>query len=208
MAERITETLVKNLTRPATGNKIVYDTDLRGFGVRATAAGAKAFVVNYRSGGRERRITIGGYPEWSAAAARKRAEELKRQIDLGQDPLERRKEERAALTVEELCALYIERHLPKKREKSQREDQSIIRTIILPTLGTKKAGAITYSDIEDIHRQVSARAPYRANRAVALLSKMFSLAIKWGVVTVNPAKGIDRNPEQPRARYLEPDLKF
>ena len=70
MAERITETLVKKLPCPARGNRIVYDSDLKGFGVRVTAASAKAFVLNYRIGGRERRYTIGSYPDWSAAAAR------------------------------------------------------------------------------------------------------------------------------------------
>ncbi|WP_198157580.1 hypothetical protein [Methylobacterium nodulans] len=44
MAARITETLVKSLPSPARGNRITYDTDLKGFGVRVTAAGAKAFA--------------------------------------------------------------------------------------------------------------------------------------------------------------------
>ena len=148
VAERITETLVKKLLIPPNGNKIVYDSDLKGFGVRATAAGAKAFVVNYRIGGRERRYTIGSYPEWSATAARKRAEELKRKIDLGQDPLVHRREERAALTVSQLCDLYAERHLPKKSEKSRRDDVAIIRTIVIPRLGNIKAAAVRYSDID------------------------------------------------------------
>jgi len=132
MAERITETLVKKLPSPTKGNKIAYDSDLKGFGVRVTAAGAKAFVLNYRTGGLERRYTIGSYPEWSATAARKHAEDLKRRIDLGQDPLAHRREERGSLTINQLCELYAERHLPKKGEKSQRDDMAIIRTIVNP----------------------------------------------------------------------------
>jgi integrase len=205
MAERITETLVKKLPRPARGNKIVYDSDLKGFGVRVTAADAKAFVLNYRIGGHERRFTIGGYPEWSATAARKHAEDLKRRIDLGQDPLAHRREERASLTVNQLCELYAERHLPKKRESSQRDDMAIIRTIVIPRLGNMKAAAVRYADIDSLHRDISARAPYRANRVVALLSKIFSLAIKWEIVAENPAKGIDKNPEHLRNRYLLPE---
>ena len=54
-----------------------------------TAAGSRAFVLNYyrRSDGRERRYTIGGFPEWSAAAAREEAKRLKREIDGGADPV-------------------------------------------------------------------------------------------------------------------------
>lgn len=203
MGELITETLVKKLPCPPNGNRILYDSKLKGFGVRATSGGAKSFVLNYRSGGRERRITIGGYPEWSAAAARKEAVGLKRRIDLGEDPLARRNEDRAAATVSELCALYEERHLPKKRPSSQRDDRSIIERVVKPRFGRVKVAALRFIDVEAMHRDLSQTAPYAANRAVALISKMYSLAIKWGLATDNPAKGIDRNVEQPRARYLD-----
>jgi integrase len=43
---------------------------------------------------------------------------------------------------------------------------------------------------------------HRANRVVALLSKMFNLAILWGWRADNPAKGVERNREEKRHRYL------
>ena len=50
-----------------------------------TAAGARAFVLNYRTkAGRERRFTIGSFPEWKTAAARIEAAELKKRIDRGE----------------------------------------------------------------------------------------------------------------------------
>ncbi len=203
MASRLNETLVKNLSPPAKGNQITYDTELKGFGVRVTAKGAKSFVLNYRVGGQERRITIGGYPEWTVAAARERAKELKRQIDVGADPMAERHEDRGAATMADLCDLYIERHLPKKSPSSQKDDLAIINKIILPRFGKTKAASIRYPDIEALHRELTINAPYRANRTVALLSKIFSLAIKWEELAENPAKGIERNPEHPRARYLD-----
>ena len=52
--------VVKTLESPAEGNKIYYDTKVRGFGRRVTAAGHHSFILNYRTGsGRERRHTIG-----------------------------------------------------------------------------------------------------------------------------------------------------
>ncbi len=205
MAKRLTETLVKNLAPPAKGNQITYDTELKGFGVRVTAKGAKAFILNYRVGGQEHRLTIGGYPEWSAAAAREKAKEYKRRVDVGADPMAERHEERAAATMGELCDLYIERHLPKKRPSSQRDDRSIIARVIVPRFGKAKVASIRYTDVEALHRALSASAPYAANRVVALLSKMFSLAIKWEMITENPAKGVERNAEHARARYLSVD---
>src|ERR1700731_2501740 len=70
--------LVRELPAPASGNRITYDRGgkepVKGFGIRVTAAGAKAFVLNYTIAGRERRLTIGGYPAWSVAAAREQAQ--------------------------------------------------------------------------------------------------------------------------------------
>jgi integrase len=65
-----------------------------------------------------------------------------------------------------------------------------------------KVAAVTQSDIDRLHRQLSTRAPYRANRLAALLSKMFALAIRWKLRSDNPAKGLERNQEEKRSRYL------
>jgi len=51
---------------------------------------------------------------------------------------------------------------------------------------------------------MSERAPYRANRLAALLSKMLALAIRWQMRTDNPAQGIERNHEEKCECYLSP----
>src|SRR5579875_3524377 len=120
MAQYLTDRIVEALPRPAAGNQITYDGGekaVRGFGVRVTSAGGRAFVLNYRASGRERRITIGSYPDWSVKAARERAKELKRRIDLGEDPMAERHAERAAPTIEALAARYLAEHAPRKRPR-------------------------------------------------------------------------------------------
>ena len=204
MVTKLTDAVVKSLPVPATGNKIRYDTDLKGFGCRVTAAGARAFVLNfYTRSGRERRITIGSYPEWKVSAARKEAELLKQRVDRGEDPLADLEADRGAKTMAHLCERYIEQHLPKKRPSSQVDDRSMIEREILPVLKHLKVVDVTYSDVDGVHRRISKRGKkHRANRVVALLSKMFSLSIRWGWRTDNPALGIERNPEAKRDRYL------
>ncbi len=64
MADELTDKLAKAMPGHETGNRITYDVDVKGFGVRVTSAGAKAFILNYRAGGRERRITSGSHPDW------------------------------------------------------------------------------------------------------------------------------------------------
>ena len=75
-SERLTDKLVRALPVPEKGATITYDADVPGFGARVTANDARSFVLNYLSAGRERRMTIGRFPTWSATAAREEAREL------------------------------------------------------------------------------------------------------------------------------------
>ena len=63
MAQVLSEKVMGTLSPPAMGNRVCDDTEVRGFGVWATYAGARSFVVNDRARGRERRVTIGSHPD-------------------------------------------------------------------------------------------------------------------------------------------------
>jgi len=55
--------------------------------VRVTPKGTKSFVLLYRSGGRQRRLTIGRYPTLSLSDARRKAQEALRDAALGGESL-------------------------------------------------------------------------------------------------------------------------
>jgi integrase len=178
-----------------------------GFGVRVTAGGAVAFVLNYRrkADGLERRYTIGAFPDWSVAAARERAKELKRHIDSGGDPIGEVRATREAPTVADLCARVAEEHMSKKSRGWRTDFASIVRDDVLPALGRMKVAAVEFEHIERLHRDVSKRAPVRANRMHGMLTKAFALAIKWKLRADNPCRGVERNQEYRRQRYLTVD---
>ncbi len=205
MAEKLTDKRVRTLPAPTSGNQITYDTEVRGFGFRITAAGAKAFVLNYRIGGRERRYTIGAHPDWSVAAAREEAKRLKRQVDQGYDPMGQRHADRAAPTVTDLADRYLEEHAVRKVARAQKDDRAMLEKIVLPAIGRLKVHEVRREDIDQLHREVSQTRPIRANRVIQLLSKMFTLAIRWEYRADNPVKGLHRNPEPTRDRYLSSD---
>lgn len=204
MADLLTDSLIKALPAPATGNRITYDEKVKGFGVRITAAGTRAFILNYRTrSGRERRFTIGSFPDWKVAAARNEASELKKRVDRGEDPMAEVEADRDAKTMADLSKRFRDEHLPKKRAATKRDYEAMIDNEILPALKHIKVAEVTFSDVDDLHRKITKRGtPYRANRVVAVLSKMFSLAIQWKWRPDNPAKGIERNGEVKRSRYL------
>jgi integrase len=201
---RLSDKIVKQLPAPPRGNRITYDDAVKGFGCRVTTAGARAFILNYRrkADGRERRLTIGSVPDWGTAAAREEAKRLKREVDGGADPVGEHQEMRGAATVADLCNRFERDYVPRKRTSTQRVYRQQIAADILPAIGRMKVATASHADIDALHHKLSARAPTHANRVLALLSKMFSLSIRWGWRTDNPCRGIERNQEHKRHRYL------
>jgi integrase len=203
---QLSDRIVKQLAAPARGNKIAYDSWVKGFGCRVTAAGARSFILNYRrkADGRERRFTIGQFPAWSTAAAREEAKRLKREVDGGGDPVGAQEESRGAATVADLAERFLREYLPRKQPLTQRGYRQQIAVDILPAIGRMKVAGVSYTDIDALHRAITERgSPTHANRVLALLSRMFSLAVKWGWREgSNPVKGVERNAEHKRHRYL------
>jgi integrase len=177
-------------------------TEVTGFGLRVTAAAARSFVLNYRIAARERRYTIGSYPDWSVAAAREQAKELKRKVDIGHDPMGRRHEDRAAPTVAQLATRYLEEYAVRKAHRSRKDEESMLRNLVLPSIGKLKVPEVRHDDIDQLHREIGQSRPVRANRVLQVLSKMFALATRWGYRSDNPVLGWHRNPEHRRSRYL------
>jgi integrase len=204
MSERLVDKMVKELPAPAGGNKITYDADLAGFGCRVTAAGARSFILNYRHSGRERRLTIGSFPTWTVKQARARAEDLRRQVDRGEDPLAERDEDRAGCTVGDLWEMYKKDILPKRRETTAVEYQREATQYILPRLGRLKVAEVSREDVAALHREIEKAHPYQANRVLALVSVLFNLAVERELRTDNPCVRIPKAPEERRETFLSP----
>src|SRR6516165_11298029 len=170
MADKLFDASVKKLAKPERGNRIYYDTEVTGFGCRVTAAGARSFVLNYRTAsGRERRYTIGAFPDWTTTTARAEAKRLKLEIRAnGHDPVGALEEGRGAPTIADLCNRYITEHLPKKRASSASEDRSLINQRILPELRHHPVSEVGFADVDALHRKITrSGTPYRANRVLA-----------------------------------------
>jgi integrase len=205
-AQKLTDKLVREFPAPATGYDLYPDVEVKGLWARVTAGGSRSFVLNYRNAQRrERRLTIGQHPSWTVRQARNEAANLKRDIDRGRDPVAERKEARAAgVMVAELADRYVGEHArSKKKASSAVEDERNIRNHIKPTLGGLGVAAVSSGDIARLHHRMR-QWPTGANRVLALLSKMFSLAETWKLRPQhsNPCRGIDKYPETKRERLI------
>jgi integrase len=207
----LTESQARKIEAP-TGkpNRIVWDSDgegkgsaVPGFGLRVSRAGNKSFILDYRISGRKRRYTIGRFDDgtWTVKAARERAGKLRQQVDNGIDPLAAERAARGAPTLRDLWARFEAEHLTKRRESTRKAYRSLWKAYG-GKLAARKVAELESHEIESQHARIAAKTPYRANRWLAMLSKMFSLAVRWKWRSDNPCKGIERAPEYRRERYL------
>jgi integrase len=206
--KRLTDAIVRRLPLPQQGKAITVDADVPGFGARVTANAHRSFILRYTTrAGRERTYTIGNASVWRTTDARDKARELRREIEDGGDPLGDIEDERAAPTVLDLIERFRVEHLPKKRPRTASEYGYLLQLHIEPHFGRHtKVADVRFEDVDALHRRITkSGSPYAANRTIALLSKMFALAIKWRMRETNPVKGIERNKEYHRRRYLSGD---
>ena len=208
---------ISKLPCPEKGQRLVWDSDVPGFGVRITAAGARSFIFNYRvrGTGRERRYTIGSVADWKVTAAREEAKRLRKVVDLGGDPIgeiedERRKadeEKRRSKTVGQLIDRFEEEHLPSLRPATQKFYKLALKNHLRPALGKKRINDVDRSDVEKIFRKLTDLGQkHQANQCVTLAGVLFRYAAKWGWHTgENPTQDFEKNRLSGRERYLLPD---
>jgi integrase len=162
------------------------------------------------------KVTIGRTDLIAPEQARKKARELAAEVELGGDPAARRRAEREArrakavkVPVRTMAALwrhYSAGDLKRRRASVQDSYYGTWRRELEPRFATRDVASITEQDLEAMHREVTKRAgPYAANRTLALASVLMTVAIKAKWRPDNPARGITRNREEGRERYLSPE---
>ena len=221
--QKLTEKVLRD-AEPAEGRDYqIFDTKVRGFAACIYRGGGRAFTLDYRYAGRQRRMTFARWPEWGATAARERAKELRREIDAGGDPLATRGALREAPRVSDLIKRYVELHLPHLAALNAADQRSMMVKFISPAWANMLVTEVSSYDVELLLNKVaegrarpakqkpnnrarklqgSKPTPVRANRVGEVVRKMFAYAIKWGWRDDNPAMGFRRRMETPRERYL------
>jgi integrase len=195
------------VTRPT----IFYDTDLTGFGLKASPTGALSYVVEYRPGvgGRsisKRRMVIGCPKTLTPDEARTQASGILARVRLGEDPSAERSNARKAENISELLTSFMDDHIRAKRKaRTAKLFQGYIKNHIEPVLGTRKAPTLTRADIERLHRTIGRTNPVTANRVLALIGAAYAYGTRSGHLPenmANPTSGIEKFREQVRERFL------
>jgi integrase len=184
-AGSLTEETIKGLRAPAKGNSITYFAGAtiqgakapRGFGVRVTTSGARAFILNYRLRGREHRFTIGAWPDWSALKAVREARNLRQRVDRGEDPLKDRAPIPTTKSVSSVIDDFMTRYVRNKERPLRSADQiqSAFDRLVKPRIGKIGVYELRRSHVAEMLDRVEDEAgPVQADRVRAYLRKALS----------------------------------
>ena len=213
MAKLATTTISKRTVEALKVEKdtVFWDRDQPGFGIRVYASGTKMYVVQSRAKGKSVRVTVGRHGVISADEARRRAARIVNRIKAGEDPVPEPLPARLAggPTVADLTARYMEKHVAVRcRESTADGIRKLLDKHILPEFGRLPLMAVERERVAAFHARLNG-VPYAANRAVALMSRMYAMAADWEMVPdgTNPCRGIVRHRERGRERFLT-DTEF
>ena len=187
----------------------IFDTEIRGFGLRVQSSGKMSWVLEYRPGGggrkiAKRRVKLGDVGDMTPDEARRAADKLRARVLAGEDPQAKKQEAREAATVAEIAETFLSDHVGAKRKpgtKAHYED--VLRRIVLPEIGTAKARDVTAAQISKIHLAWR-HTPFQANRVLSIVSSLYGFAARRGMIAkgINPAHGLEKYRENARERYL------
>ena len=192
----------------ATGADAVYwDGELTGFGVRVRKSGRKNYVLQTRVRGKLRWFTIGQHGRITAVEARAAAHQILAQTKKGIDPREADTRRKAEPVMAELGRRFLKEYVPVHcKPSTQAGYRRSVELFIDPALGDMRVSDVERKDIARLHHDMRDK-PYQANRALGVLSKMFSLAEVWGFRPngSNPCRHVKRYKERMRERFLSPE---
>ena len=207
---RITKRVVDCIS-PTDRDHVVWDADLPGFGVRVRPFGSKSYLVQYRAGSgrqaQQRRLTLGPVGKLTPEEARSLARRAIGAVANGEDPAKTRAVERKTLTISELTDRFMKEHVELKRKTATAVAYRVIaRMHVKPHLGTVKVENVSRADVARVHLAMKS-IPGQANRLLAFLSSMYGFAGRRGLVpeNFNPARGVEKFPEQRKERFLTPE---
>ena len=199
--------------KPEKHQRVIFDRHRdapKGFGLRVTPGGRIVFILRYLTeSGRDRRMDIGDYGTWSLAAARDRAEDLRREVDSGVDLLEKRRREKGEPTVSEAVDDFCKKRTDKLA--SGRAIRATLENHLVPELGRMKLRDVRRRDVIPVIENLAETKHRQAALLLTYTKQLFAWAedreiIEASVVaTLKPQRISKRMSPRSRARVLDDD---
>ncbi len=190
----LTDTAIKN-AKPAAKPTRLFDGG--GLYLEISPAGGKWWRLKYRFGGKEKRISLGVYPDVSLQTARKRRAEARERLAAGTDPGEVKKADKRAAKLaasnsfEAVALAWMEERRVSVELAQYEKTLARFRNDVFPWIGKRPIAEIDAPEVLTLLKRIDSRgARYTAHRVRAELSQAFRYGIKEGYCKVDPARDL------------------
>jgi integrase len=206
---KLTANTIRTLTLPKGEiDRIFFDTDVPGFGLRLRFGGAKTWLVQYAVAGKTRRMSLGPVAALDAGKARETAKDILAKVRLGGDPAGEKGQGKAK--AGETVGACIKLYLNRRRNDGKLRASTLGEIERHLTRNIKPLHSISIHQLDrraialEIGR-LAERAPTQANRTLASLRKFLNWCAGEGLIDANPAAFVNKSPEVERDRVLTID---
>ena len=187
---QLTEVKIRAL-KPS--GKIERHYDEKGLYLEISKAGGKHWRWKYHFDGKEKRLTLGAWPEVSLKEAREKRDDSRRTLKNGQDPaLGRKKESTAGETIFKDVAeswrmnmgnVWAESHAITVKGRLELD--------VYPAIGDRPITQIGARDVLAIVRSIEERQAFdSAKRVLGVCSMIFRYGVAIGVVNSDPCRDL------------------
>ncbi|PHR11654.1 MAG: integrase [Sphingopyxis sp.] len=224
---RLTKRIIDS-AKPGSRDSFLWDSELKGFGVRIKPSGTRSFIIQYRNlEGRTRRCVIGQYGVLTVEQARDHAKKKLASVIDGADPSAERHAIRQGLTISAICDWYLTeaeagRLIGRNRRPIKASticgDRSRIDLHIKPLIGNRVVSQLKLADIERLQGDIAAGRTAKtckvgrggrtaggigvASRSISTLRSLLNHARRLGLIEASPAAGVRIMASQKLKRHL------
>lgn len=183
--------------------RIVFDEDIKGFGLRLREGGSRTWIYQYRIGSKQRRMVLGSAKSVPLGVARENAGRLEARVKLGGDPA--MDKEAARRGADETFGVLVDQYLAARSSKWRpNTEREVTRHLMkyAKSLHRFPIAAVSQKNVADLLDSLAGDAT--RNRVRANLSTFFSWAIKKGIDLPkgNIASYTEKHKENSRTRVL------
>lgn len=198
------------------GDHIAWDTKLSGFGLR-TRDGRRSYVVQYRLGAQQRRVTLGSVEKLTLKQAQVEAKKIFGKVAQGIDPQAEKKEALAKASATDTFIAIANRFIEYQAGTDARTGKPRLRPSSLYSTELyllKRAKRLHGLHIDALNLRLVAEVlsdiakhsgAVSADRARSAMSSMFGWAISEGLCETNPVEYATVRGTAKRDRVLKPE---
>lgn len=201
----LTDTGIRNA---AAGPKDYKLFDEKGLYLLVTAGGSKLWRVKYRVNGKEKKLSLGAYPEVSLKDARSARDQARKETQAGSDPSATKREARAASRVAAgntfggIAEEYIAKLVAEGKAEVTIAKTRWLLSKLSPALGTRAISEITPAELLTVLRK-SEKVGQRetARRLRSFSSRVFRYAVATARASADPAQPLAGALVAPKAKH-------